>query len=144
MITNRRRQASALLWTAQGILAALFVFAGAMKLAMPIEALARQSGLPGGLLRFVGIAELTGGLGLVLPGLLRIQRQLTPLAAFGLVLVMVGAVGVSVQRMGLGAGVFPFVVGLLLVAIARGRRDWAWRAASALGEPPVQNRVALS
>lgn len=77
------------LWILQILLGLLFIFAGGSKLIMPIEQmaeLARQSGqtpLPGFLLRFIGVAELLGGLGLILPGLLRIKPFLTPLAAAG-------------------------------------------------------------
>jgi len=50
------------LWTIQGLLAALFLFAGVMKLIMPIEALTAQSTLPGLFLRFIGVVGVLGGL----------------------------------------------------------------------------------
>ena len=80
-----RRAVGALLWSVQGLLAALFLFAGIMKLIMPIEAMNQGSPIqmPGMFLRFIGVAETLGGLGLVLPGLLSIKRMLTPLAAIG-------------------------------------------------------------
>ena len=104
---------SAALWTLQVLLAALFLFAGTFKLTMPAEALAQQTGLPALFMQFISVAEVAGGLGLLLPGLLRIHRRLTPVAACGLVLVMIGA------------AVMPFVVGALLVVVVRGRREWA-------------------
>ncbi len=64
-----------LLWVVQVLLSILFVFAGGMKLVVPIEALAGPVALPGLFLRFIGVAELLGGLGLVLPGLLRIRTR---------------------------------------------------------------------
>lgn len=117
--------ANVALWILQGLLAALFLFAGALKLSAPADTLARQMGLPALFMRFVAIAELAGGLGLLLPGLTRIHRDLTPVAARGLVLIMIGAVVVSVLRVSAGAAVLPLVVGVLLVVVSRGRRDWA-------------------
>jgi uncharacterized membrane protein YphA (DoxX/SURF4 family) len=59
------------LWVVQVALAALFLFAGGMKLVLPLEKMAGPPALPGALLRFIGVAEVCGALGLVLPGLLR-------------------------------------------------------------------------
>src|SRR5262245_9248240 len=81
---RKRRKARALLWTIQGLLALLFLFAGVMKLVMPIEMLTKDTTLPGLFLRFIGVAEVLGALGLILPGLLRIRPGLTPFAAAGL------------------------------------------------------------
>src|SRR5881392_3770601 len=79
------------LWIVQGLLAALFLVAGGAKLVLPLDQMTGPVALPGWLLRFVGVAEVLGALGLVLPGLLRIKPGLTPLAAAGLVIIMVGA-----------------------------------------------------
>src|SRR4051794_5537211 len=73
------------LWIVQGLLAALFLFAGGVKLVMPIEMMTTQMPLPGAFLRFVGVCEVLGGLGLILPGLTRARTGLTPLAAVELV-----------------------------------------------------------
>ena len=73
------------LWVIQGLLAALFLFAGSMKLILPIEAMAGPVALPGAFLRFIGVVEVLGAVGLVLPWLLRIRPELTPLAGAGLV-----------------------------------------------------------
>lgn len=69
--------------------------------------------------------EIVGGLGLVLPGMLHTRTMLTPLAAAGLSLIMVGAVIVSIQTMGAKAAVLPFVTGALTVLVAYSR----WRIA---------------
>ena len=73
------------LWIVQGVLALLFLFAGVTKLVMPIEEMTKQMPvplpMPGVFLRFIGVAEIAGALGLILPGLLRIRPGLTPLAA---------------------------------------------------------------
>lgn len=109
------------LWIAQGVLAALFLFAGGMKLVVPADVLAAQSHLPGAFMKFIGVAETLGALGLVLPGLFRIQRGLTPLAAAGLVIIMIGATITTVLQ-GQGAGaVVPALVGVIAAYVARGR-----------------------
>ncbi len=118
------RPGNVLLWIAQGLLAALFLFAGVVKLSMPIQVLAQQTELPGAFMRFIAVAEVLGAFGLVLPGLLRVKRGLTPLAAAGLAIVMVGAVLVTVAMHGAAPAMFPLVVGIVLASIVRGRRAW--------------------
>jgi uncharacterized membrane protein YphA (DoxX/SURF4 family) len=116
-----------ILWVIQILLALLFIFAGGSKLFMSIELMqeyARQAGqtpLPGFLLRFIGVAELLGGLGLVLPGLLRIRPGLTPLAAAGLLIIMIGAVVITISSGMIGAAIFPLIVALLLLFVLYGR-----------------------
>jgi hypothetical protein len=111
------------LWIVQVLLAALFVFAGGMKLVMPMDKLTGPINFPEWFLRFIGVAELLGGLGLVLPGLLRTRPGLTPLAAAGLVIIMIGATVVTLMTMDVTAALMPLVVGLLAVFVAYGR----WR-----------------
>ncbi|HWC45277.1 MAG TPA: DoxX family protein [Casimicrobiaceae bacterium] len=110
------------LWIAQGILAALFLFAGGMKLVMPAAALAAQSHLPGAFMKFIGIAETLGALGLVLPGLFHIRERLTSLAAAGLAIIMVGAVVTTIVLRQPGA-IVPGLVGVLAAYVAWGRRN---------------------
>ena len=117
------RAASIGLWTAQALLAALFLFAGGAKLVMPIAAMTKQMPLPGFFLRFIGVAELLGGIGLVLPGLLGIRRELTPLAASGLTIIMIGATVINLLTHNAVAALITFVAGALSVIVARGR--WA-------------------
>jgi len=109
------------LWVIQGLLAALFLFAGAMKLILPIEAMAGPVALPGVFLRFIGVVELLGATGLILPWLLRIRPELTPLAGAGLVVVMTGATVITVMGGSVSGAVLPFAVGLLAAAVAYGR-----------------------
>jgi len=113
------------LWIVQWILALLFMFAGSMKLVLPIEEMTQQMQMPGLFLRFIGVMEVLGALGLILPGLLHTRTGLTPLAAAGLVLIMIGAVVVSVELAGAMTAVLPFVTGMLAAFIAYGR----WRIA---------------
>jgi hypothetical protein len=113
------------LWIVQGLLALLFLFGGVAKLIMPIEAMTEQIQLPGPFLRFIGLAETLGGLGLVLPGLLRIRPGLTPLAAAGLVIIMIGATVITLATVGAPQALIPLVVGLFAAFVAYGR----WRLA---------------
>ena len=120
----RRKGLHYTLWTFQVLLALLFLFAGVSKLVMPAEKLTAQSPeLSATFLRFIGVVETLGGLGLVLPGLLKTKTGLTPLAAAGLVVVMIGAVVVSYQMMGIQGVPVPLVTGILAAFIAYGR----WR-----------------
>jgi hypothetical protein len=120
---NRRRTSRIALWIAQGVLAALFLFAGVFKIATPMAELARVAPLPAGFLKFIGVCEMLGALGLVLPGLFRVRLDLTPLAASGLVVIMLGAVVVTAITQSVAAAGFPLVVGALATAIAVGRRS---------------------
>jgi DoxX-like family len=117
------------LWIVQGLLAALFLFAGGMKLVLPLEAMEGPVTLPGPFLRFIGVVEVLGGLGLVLPGLVRVRRGLTPLAALGLVIIMIGATAVTVVGGMVAPALIPLGVGLLAGFVAYGRRDWALASA---------------
>jgi uncharacterized membrane protein YphA (DoxX/SURF4 family) len=109
------------LWIIQALLAALFIFGGGMKLVLPLEKLTGPVALPGLFLRFIGVCELLGGLGLILPSLLRIRPGLTPLAAVGLVIIMIGATWITISTGDVATAVVPFVVGILAAFIAYGR-----------------------
>lgn len=109
------------LWIVQGLLAALFVFSGGMKLVLPIEKMTDPVALPGLFLRFIGVCELLGGIGLVLPSLLRIRPGLTPLAAAGLIVIMIGATVITLAYIGIASALIPLVVGILAAFVAYGR-----------------------
>jgi hypothetical protein len=111
------------LWVAQGVLAALFLFAGTTKLVLPLEQMAGPVAVPGPLLRFIGVAEVLGAIGLVLPGLLHIRPGLTPVAAGGLVIIMAGATVVTGLGGVVAPALFPLAVGVLLAMVAYGRRS---------------------
>jgi uncharacterized membrane protein YphA (DoxX/SURF4 family) len=113
------------LWTVQGLLAALFLFAGVMKLILPLEQLAGPVPVPGFLLRFIAVCEVLGALGLILPGLLHIRPGLTPLAALGLLIIMIGATAINLIGGDLGPALITVVAGLLAGVVAYGR----WRVA---------------
>jgi len=114
------------LWIIQILLALLFLFAGGTKLVLSSETLQGMSPpnaimLPIWFLKFIGLCEVLGALGLVLPGLLRRQQHLTVLAAVGLTILMIGAVITTIMGPGLTAAVPALIVGLLCVFVAYGR-----------------------
>src|SRR6266511_4078127 len=109
------------LWIVQGLLAALFLFAGGTKLVLPLDQMTGPVALPGWFLRFIGVAEVLGALGLILPGLLRIRAGLTPLAAAGLVIIMIGATVLTLVGGDVALALIPLVVGLLSAFVAYGR-----------------------
>jgi len=113
------------LWIAQGLLAAIFLFAGGMKLILPIEEMTKQLPLPGLFLRFIAVCEVLGAIGLILPWLLGLRPGLTPLAATGLVIIMIGATALTLATAGITMALIPLVVGILAAFVAYGR----WRLA---------------
>jgi uncharacterized membrane protein YphA (DoxX/SURF4 family) len=124
------------LWIIQVLLALLFLFAGGVKLVMPIEEMTKgmPMAIPGLFLRFIGVCEVLGGLGLILPMLLRIKPWLTPIAAVGLGVIILGAIAFSL-KLGVMQALIPFVVELLLIFVAYGR----WRLIPTQSEPPVSS-----
>ena len=110
------------LWTVQVLLALLFLFAGGAKLTMPAEAMQGPVPIPVLFLRFIGVCEVLGALGLILPGLLRIRQQLTSLAASGLVIIMIGATVVNLLSGFIVVALITLVVGLLAAFVAYQRR----------------------
>jgi len=125
-LKQRKPILTSALWIIQGLLALLFLFAGSMKLIVPIEMLTAQMPLPlpGLFLQFIGVAEVAGAIGLILPGLLRIRPILTPLAACGLLIIMIGATVVTLAGGEVVPALLPLVMGLLCAFVAYGRRSW--------------------
>lgn len=117
------RKTNALLWTVQVVLALLFLFAGVMKLIASLAELEQQSGMSGLFVKFIGLAEALGAIGLIAPGLAKIGRALTPLAAAGLVIIMLGAVVLTIKGGAVAPALMPLVVGALCALVAYGR----WR-----------------
>ena len=115
------------LWILQALLGVLFVFAGGIKLITPLEEMMKQMpiALPGWFVLFTGVVELLGGIGLILPRLLGIRPGLTPLAAGGLVIVMIGATVYTLAAGQIGSAIIPLVVGILCAFVAYGRRRLA-------------------
>jgi uncharacterized membrane protein YphA (DoxX/SURF4 family) len=115
-----------LLWILQSLLSLLFLFAGVMKFLMPVAEMQKGSPVvfPGWFFHFIGACEVLGGLGLILPVLLRIKPGLTPLAAAGLGIIMLGATIVSAPA-GISMAALPSIACVLSFFVAVGR----WRLA---------------
>jgi uncharacterized membrane protein YphA (DoxX/SURF4 family) len=95
-MTNQQKFSKAMhisLWAAQIVLAIVFIWAAMMKLFQPAEKLAAMwpwtGQVPASLVKFTGIVDLLGGIGLVLPSLLHIKPKLTPITAIGIIVLMV-------------------------------------------------------
>jgi putative oxidoreductase len=113
------------LWVAQFLVAAIFLMAGVMKLVTPYEAFmedqAWAEAVSPWVLRFIGLVEVLGAIGITVPALTRIKPILTPLAAAGLVLVMVLALGLHVVRGEWSALPYNIVPGALAAFVVWGR-----------------------
>ena len=113
------------LWVVQGLLGAMFLAVGAMKATQPIAVLVDTLGwpaaVPAALVRVIGVAELLGGLGLILPAATRVKPMLTPLAGVGLAMVMLLATIFHISHGELGALPIPLVLGGLAAFVAWGR-----------------------
>jgi uncharacterized membrane protein YphA (DoxX/SURF4 family) len=127
------------LWIVQGLLALIFLFAGGMKLVLPLEVMTEQMPLPlpGWFLRFIAVAEVLSALGLILPGLFGIRPGLTPLAASGLVIIMIGATVLTLAGGDVAPALIPLVVGLLSAFVAYGR----WRLAPQSERRPASKEL---
>ncbi len=112
------------LWIVQALLALFFTLgSGAPKLLLPSETLPMPIPLSSAFLRFIGVAEVLGGIGLLLPGSCACGQALTPLAACGLVLVTAGATVYQLAAGEVGNALFAVTMGLLCAFVAYGR----WR-----------------
>ncbi|MBZ5674167.1 MAG: DoxX family protein [Acidobacteriia bacterium] len=115
------------LWILQILLAVLFLVAGGAKFLTPADQMTQ--GMPAWMsisfLHFVGVCELLGGIGLILPGLLHIKPGLTPLAAACLTIIVIGATVVTVMGGMIATALLPLVATLLSAFVAYGR----WRLA---------------
>ena len=111
------------LWVLQVLLALFLGLASSVpKLFLPADMLPPLPiPLPAALILFIGVAELAGALGLILPGALKIQTWLTPLAAAGLGLVALGGMGYQLASGEPGNAVFATVIAALCMFVAYGR-----------------------
>jgi len=112
------------LWVVQVLLAVAFGMAGVMKTTTPIAVLAEKMAWvssAGGLVRFIGASELAAAIGLILPSATRIRPGLTPLAAAGLVLIMILAMPVHIARGEFSALPINLALGGLAAFVAWGR-----------------------
>ena len=113
------------LWIVQAIIALFFIGTSLFKLVTPVAKIAQMwpwAGEYPNLLRFTGVADLLGGIGIIIPTLTRIKPQLTVLASLGCALLMVSAIIFHLSR-GEGANTpFNFVILALALFVFRGRR----------------------
>ena len=109
------------LWIIQILLALLFIFSGGSKLLLPIATLQAQVPLPALFIWTIGVLEILGARGLILPALFKMKQIWTPVAAWCLVLLMIGATIVTIDFMGILPAIFPVITGILLVVVACGR-----------------------
>jgi hypothetical protein len=124
-----------LLWFVQGFLALFFILAsGAPKLVLPAETLPMPIPLPQGFVWFIGTCEVLGGLGLILPGLTRIQPRLTPIAAVCLVVLTLCAASYQLIAQQPANAVFAVAIGLIAACVGYGR----------IRVPLASERAALS
>lgn len=117
------------LWAAQILLALAFGFFGFNKAIGDLATLSHMMtwipSVPAALVRFIGIAEVLGAIGMILPSLTRIKPMLTPLAAMGFVTIQVLAIalhasrGETVSTIGLN---LPLLALALFVLWGRGRK----------------------
>lgn len=127
-MANQKKRSKAIniaLWVTQVLLGLMFIMAGAMKASQPVEAMTRSlpwvTSTPIELVRFIGISELLGGLGLLLPSLLRIKPFLTVGAAIGLGIVMLLAALFHGSRGEFSAIGINIILMAMLTFIAWGR-----------------------
>jgi len=114
-----------ILWVLQVLLAAMFGMAGLTKLSQPADALTAMlpwvADVPLSLVRFIGLSELLGAVGLLLPALLRIKPALTALAAAGITVIMIAAAVFHASRGEITAVPVNLVIGTLAAVVAWGR-----------------------
>src|SRR5579883_729550 len=112
------------LWIVQILLALVFLMAGVMKASQPIEKLQKNMNwtkhVSPGFVRVVGILEILGALGLILPVATHILPWLTPVAAIGLVLTMIVAIALHLRLKEASRAGMPFILLLLALFVAIG------------------------
>jgi hypothetical protein len=110
------------LWVLQILVGLFFILAsGLPKLVVPIEMLPMPIPIPTPLFMTIGVLEILGGLGLILPAVTKIKTGLVPLAAAGLVLVCIGGAAYQMAAGEPGNMVFALALGLLCAFIGYGR-----------------------
>jgi uncharacterized membrane protein len=118
--TSRRHT---VLWIVQGLLAVMFLLAGVPKLVMSAEQMKAPGPiqLPVAFIRFIGVCEMLGAIGMIVPGLTGIKPGLTPLGAAGLVIIMIGATVVNLVDGPAPAAIITAILGALAAYVVYGR-----------------------
>lgn len=125
MTSTKNRIINISLWIAQVLLSLMFIMAGLMKLSQPISELSISlpwvADTPELLIRFIGLSELLGGIGITLPALLRIKPKLTGYAGIGIAIIMVLASILHIYRGEYASVFFNFLILGIAVYVAWGR-----------------------
>ncbi|ACZ21136.1 DoxX protein [Sanguibacter keddieii DSM 10542] len=118
------------LWILAGLLAVAFFASGLSKIVGTRDQMITKTpyveDFPQGAVRLIGLVEVLGALGLVLPALLDVAPALVPTAAIGLALVMIGAAVVHLRRGDDVAAAVPALVLALLSAVVAWGRLGSW------------------
>ena len=115
------------LWIVQALLGVTFLLSGASKFAMSADQMIEATKASGSVLlpipfvRFIGACEILGGIGVVVPWLTGIRPRLTPLAAAGLVIIMIGATVLNLMSAIPAVAIATAILGLLAAFVAYGR-----------------------
>ena len=111
------------LWIVQGLLAAMFLLAGVPKLVMSAAQMTAPGPIqvPTAFIRFIGVCEILGAIGMILPGLTRIRPGLTPLGAGGLITIMIGATVINLVNGPAPVAILTAVLGLMAAYVVWGR-----------------------
>jgi uncharacterized membrane protein len=111
------------LWIVQGVLAVMFLLAGVPKLVMSAEQMAAPGPiqLPVAFIRFIGVCEILGAIGMIVPGVTRIKPGLTPLGAAGLVIIMIGATVINIVDGPAPVAIVTGALGALAAFVVYGR-----------------------
>ncbi|RYE25336.1 MAG: DoxX family protein [Sphingobacteriaceae bacterium] len=127
-MTNGQKSSKALhitIWVVQIVLAASFIWAAGMKLFSPVSQLAAMwpwvAEVPGSLVKFTGVIDLLGAIGLILPSVLRIRPKLTPIAALAVIVLMVCASIFHITRGETSVIGANLVFGIMAAFVAWGR-----------------------
>ena len=97
-------------------------FAGTAKFVMdPAQLAPPGSPVSANFIRFIGVCECLGAVGLIVPQLTGILPRLTPIAAMCLLVIMIGAVTITLMTQPASLAILPFVAGLLLCVVVYGR-----------------------
>lgn len=119
-VARPSRGLNVLLWIGQVLLFCMFMFAGGFKLAKPMLGV-EQGHLPYWLVIFIGISEVAGALGVILPGLTRVKPGLVPVAALGLGIIMVLATLLHLSRGEGSHAILPVVLLAIAIFVSWGR-----------------------
>ncbi|MFI6815919.1 DoxX family protein [Nonomuraea sp. NPDC050328] len=148
---SKKPTMNGVLWALQGLWGLFFAGSGFGKVLLADDALyaaapqavAWYAAVPQALIVFIGVVEVLGGIGLILPAMTRVQPRLTPLAAAGLALTMVLAAGFHLLRGEFGLIPANLVLGGVAAFVAAGRWNLRPVAASALTTRGVVKSVVV-